>query len=231
MNDKTNNVYQARQKRVLESLKFQRKPEFFEEGRVSNIVSLKRYYGLSRSEKLILMPVFDEICFSENGDIAFARIEDMWNLFDAYTGAELIPDSMASIPIYNSAHQTLEIIVDENHHGLYDLNLKRLILPAEYDEVDCSTAFSHMWVRKGTCWGYVQKGTGRETMVDDMDMVYEADGGLFMLKGSQIFMIDERGVSDERALRRYVLSHDGRGVVRNAKYHETKYFDIYGYIL
>ena len=68
-------------------------------------------------------------------------------------------------------------------------------------------------------------------MVDDMDMVYEADGGLFMRKGFQIFMIDERGVSDERALRRYVLSHDGRGVVRNAKYHETKYFDIYGYIL
>ena len=97
--------------------------------------------------------------------------------------------------------------------------------------MDCSAAYSHLWVRKGKRWGYVNKITGEEVLVYDMDMAYEADGGLFLRTGDRIICIDERGVSDEHALRKFVISRQGRGVVRNAQYHVSVYFDIYGNII
>lgn len=231
MNDNTQTIYSRRFQQAEESLAFAIKPELFLEGGMSNIVQMKRYFGLSRGEKLLLLPVFDEMCFSEDGSAVFGRISDQWILYDSYTGQELVKQSFESKPIYHQAHSTLEIIVDDHHHGLYDINKKKLLLNTEYDAVDCSAAFSHLWVKKGQRWGFVNKETGVETLVYDMDMAYEADGGLFLRHGNIIICIDENGVNDELALRRFVLLKNGRGMVHNARYHESVFFDVYGNIL
>ena len=231
MNDNILSIFTRRCEQAKERLVYSVKPEHYKTVGDTDVVLMKKYYGLSRGGKLILLPVFDEIKFSEDGNVIFGLISNLWTMFDTYSGQELIPQSFEDLPVYNYAYRTLEIIVDNQHHGLYDVNSKRMILKPEYDDVDCSTAFSHLWVRKGRRWGFVNKTTCQETLVYDMDMAYEADGGLFLRRGQKIIHIDERGISDEQALRRFVLSHKGRGVVHNAKYHDTTYFDIYGNII
>ena len=231
MNDKILPIFERRLQKAQERLAFGMKPDVFLEGSLADVTIMKKYYGLSKYEEILLMPVFDELCLLENGSVTFGRIDDLWTIYDSRTGEELIDESFSAKPFYHQAHHTLEIVVDDQYHGLFDVNGKRQLLAAQYDEVDCSAAYSHLWVRKGKRWGYVNKITGEEVLVYDMDMAYEADGGLFLRTGNRIICIDERGVSDEHALRKFVISRQGRGVVRNAQYHVSVYFDIYGNII
>lgn len=231
MNDNILSIFTRRCEQAKERLTYSVKPERYKTIGDTDVVLMKKHYGLSRGGELILLPVFDDISISEDGSVFFGRISNLWTMYDIFSGQELVPQSFEDLPVFNYAHRTLEIIIDDEHHGLYDVNGKRMVLQPEYDDVDCSTAFSHLWVKKGRRWGYVNKATGQETLVYDMDMAYEADGGLFIRREQIILLIDERGISDEHALRRFVLAHNGRGVVRNAKYHETTYFDIYGNII
>ena len=231
MNDKILPIFERRLQKAQERLAFGMKPDVFLEGALADVTIMKKYYGLSKYEEILLMPVFDELCLLEDGSVTFGRIDDLWTIYDSRTGEELIYESFSAKPIYHQAHHTQEIVVDDQYHGLFDINGKRQLLAAQYDEVDCSSAYSHLWVRKGKRWGYVNKITGEEVLVYDMDMAYEADGGLFLRTGDRIICIDERGVSDEHALRKFVISRQGRGVVRNAQYHVSVYFDIYGNII
>jgi len=231
MNESIYNIFEQRLCKAKERLDFAMRPMISYNGPLADIVVLKKYYGLQKDDELLILPVFDEMYFSEDGSVAFGRINDLWTLYDACSGQELIEQSFVSLPVFHQAHHTLEIIVDAQHHGLYDLFGKRLLLEPNYDDVDCCSAYSHLWVKKDHRWGYVNKETRKEVLVYDMDMAYEADGGLFLRRGERILLIDEQGINDAHALRRFVLSHQGRGLVRNAKYHDSVYFDIYGNII
>ena len=100
MNNSFNHNYQIRSPRILECLKFQKKPELYQRGQMADIVTLKKYYGLSRSGKIILLPVFDEICFSDNGDIAFARISLYAANIDSTNTIAMIIDGNNTLNIF-----------------------------------------------------------------------------------------------------------------------------------
>lgn len=231
MNETIRKTYNRRVEQARERIIFHLQPELISKSVFADVVRLRKFFGMSKGKDVRLWPVFDELVLSTNGTVAFCRIDELWTFFDTQTGEEILTNSFPSLPIDHAIHHTLELVVDIHRHGLYDVRGKQLLLEAEFDDVDCSGSFSHLWVRKGGLWGYVNKKTKKETLVSDMDMAYEAEGGLFLRYGDKIICVDENGSSDIQALRRFVFNNQGRGMVHNDKYHETVYFNIYGDIL
>lgn len=224
-------TYNRRCKQALERLDFKVPVETILQGAYADIVKVRNYHGLSVSGNIMLLPVFDEIQFSEEGSLAYCRIGDLWSIYLSATGKEVMSQSTGSIPTYNSGHRTLELVANDGRKGLYDTVTRSLVLEAIYDEVSPCASYSHVWVRKGNQWGFVERATRKETLLYGMNRAYEADGGLFLRENDRIVCIDSTGNADMRALRLFVLNHHGRGSVHNDKYNETLYFDIYGNIL
>lgn len=229
------NIYERRCCKAENRLSFGIKPEIVSTNasKSSTIVKLKQYYGLANTGmSVVLLPAFDEMCFTANDELALGRIEDQWMLFDAHSGERLLEKTLPCLPTYDEAHLTLELVTEEQNRGLYDVRSRHLVIDTAYDDVDCSTQYAHLWVRRGNRWGFVEKATGRELcLVSDMQMAYQADGGFFLRYHDSIICVDERGIKDALALRHYVVAHGGRGNVYNAKYHTTVWFDVYGNIL
>lgn len=224
-------TYNRRCKQAQDRLDFKVSVETILHGTFANIVKVRKHYGLSVSGNIVLLPVFDEIQFSEEGSLAYCRIGDLWTLYVSTTGEEVMSQSIGRIPTYNSGHRTLELVANDGRKGLYDTVTRRLVLEAIYDEVSPCASYSHVWVRKGNQWGFVDRTTREETLLYGMTRAFEADGGLFLRENDRIVCIDSTGNADMRTLRLFVLHHHGRGSVHNDKYNETLYFDIYGNIL
>lgn len=224
-------TFERRSRRTRERLEFNVKHETVSQGPCADIIRLREHFGVAVSDNIVLLPVFDEVVFSDNGFLAYCRIEELWTVYNSTTGQELLEQSLQQPPVYHGDYQTLELIADEHHKGLYDISSKKLVLKAEYSDVDSCTAYSHLWVRKGDQWGFVEKATGKETLFYGIESAFEADGGLFLRKDDTILSINSDGYADDMLLRRYVLQHNGRGKVYNAKYHDTVYFDVYGNVL
>ncbi|MBP5547861.1 MAG: hypothetical protein J6X58_03080 [Bacteroidales bacterium] len=233
MNPELKKTYDRRYENAQQRLKFKEKPEIVESVSFANIACMNDRYGVITNDRIVVMPVFDEIKLSDDGVIAYCRLGDLWTLYSTIDGEEILPQSIPSLPIYDSAHQTLEIVADEHHHGLYDINSHKLVLEAEYDDVDCCTAYRYLWIKENNEWGFIEKNSKTKRTIPNTAMAYEAEHGLFIRMKEQniIICINEDGISDPMALRKYVLANGGRGTAYNAKYHETVHFDIYGNIL
>lgn len=236
MNQEILQLYKRRIENVRKWIEFGMRPEPKSGESPANsdfldVVRLKNYFGLSHGQHIRLLPAFDEVILSANGMLAYCRIANLWTMYDTNSCEEVLAQSLPERPIYHEDQNTLELVTTEKRHGLYDLIGRRMLLKPEFDDVDCCAAYSHLWVRKDSRWGYVNKETQRVTLVPDMSMAYEANGGMFLRYNDKIICIDENGSADTEALRRFVLKGRGRGEIRNAKYHETVVFNIYGDIL
>lgn len=224
-------IYRSRIGKAKERLRFGLRPKSLTTIRDSCIVKLNDFFGVKYREQLSLLPVFDEIRLSDDGALAFCRIKNLWAVFSSPSGKRVIESSLCEIPIYHSSYHTLEIIAENRLRGLYDTLNLQLLLRADYDEVGHCAQFNYIWIRKGKAWGFVNKSTHKEILIDKMDMAYKADGGLFLRSNDEIICLNTSGVNDSMALRHYVANHHGRGKVYNENYHETVIFDIYGHIL
>lgn len=235
MNQEIRQKYSRRFEQTLRRLEFLMIPQIVERGERVCVVRLKLYYGVGTNSSndavtLKILPVFDEVVLSQDETIAFCRIDQLWTLYNTSTGEEILTQSFPTLPIYYDTYNTLEL-VSNDHRGLYDIKNQRLLLETVFDDVDCCAMYSHLWVRENRLWGYVNKETGKKTLVPEMDMAYEANGGLFLRCGDNIICVNEGGFADVQSLRKFVLEGNGRGKVRNEKYHETVIFNIYGNIL
>ena len=200
-------------------------------GSFADIIMLREFYGLSKKGKTVLLPAFDEVMFSVDGKLAYCRIDDNWMVYGAEDGKEILHQSLPDIPIQYDAFGTLEVVKGKGCHGLFDLFSRTMLLEARYDEVDPCPIYSHLWVRRGEEWGFVEKASGREALFSGMTMAFEADGGLFLQRNDEVMALDSEWHFDPFALRKYVISNQGRGTAHNDKYHISVVFDVYGNIL
>ena len=223
-------TYNNRLKKTKERLAF--KVDYschYQRGNV-DLIQLKKYFGIKYNNDITILPVFDEIVLSDFCDIASCRIGDLWTIYTIDSGEEVFEHSLASLPIYYDSCQTLEIVNAEGHHGLFDIRHQELVMSPNYDEVGSCIDYDYIWVRKKSGWGFVNKLSHKEIIVDGMDMAYEADGGLFLRMNDRIICVDEDGISNPNLLRNYVVKNQGRGRVHNDKYHQSVFFDVYGII-
>ena len=101
MNDNILSIFTRRCEQAKERLTYSVKPELYKTIGDTDVVLMKKHYGLSKGGELILLPVFDEISISEDGSVFFGRISNFWTMFDMFSGQELVPQSFEDLPVYN----------------------------------------------------------------------------------------------------------------------------------
>lgn len=231
MEKETLSTFNRRKEQAAERMRFCVPTEEVAACGNARIVKQRNWYGVAYAGRVSLLPVFDEASLSEDGRLALGRILDVWQLYDATTGEPVVDMSFSVAPIFHSEYHTVEIITPDGLHGLLDTTGRKIVVRPLYDEVGINTAYPFVWVRKGSSWGFVEQESGKEVLVDGVDMVYETEQGCFFRQGNDIVSVDSKGVSTPGVLRHLVVSNNGRGCARNSKYHETVVFDVYGKIL
>jgi len=115
----------------------------------------------------------------------------LWGLMD-YDGNVLADPQFEYIEGYDPEHRLITVGEDDETLGVYSLEQKRMIIPAEYDCIDYSESFIDCEIQY-TARSRLFDYSGNEIFFQDYDSVYDSKGNLNVWKDGKAGIIDKNG--------------------------------------
>lgn len=195
------------------------------------IVRRGKLLGLVNADnKEILPTIFDDIKGPYQNHCLFLCVENKWGFYNLHENRWLLSPLFDEL-YYHDQYNTLEIITKQKH-GLYSIRLDKIIIQPQYDEVCLIDINDYIWARQEKKIIFFKTETGISISPSDVEMVYDIPHHMVVKHyNGRICCINEDGIDDRLAYRRFIIKHRGRYKFQNYKYQVNDLADIYGYVL
>lgn len=198
-----------------------------------DIEKRKNFVGLSSKSKGFILPTIYDDIIPVNSNIVCVYICDKLGFYGVNLCKWIIEpvcDNLAINDFYNS----IEIIQD-NKHGLIDIDNQRLLIAPYYDNVSINSKCNYVWVEQNGLYHYIKRSTGEMLTMPGAVDAYDTDVGedvMFIKKNNgTVECVDEKGNIAIIAFRHIMKKNHGRLKLYNSKKHSFVVIDTYGRIL
>jgi len=191
----------------------------------------------SSTDDVVLPTIFSDIRLLPAHNIACCRFPlpeadgtaDRWGLYDYEAETWLLLPRYTDYDL-NEEYRTIDVIDGEGHHGLYSLRLRRLVIPALYDDTTQWDRGEYLWVKLAGSYHFVHRDSGQHISVPEATMAFDTAEGMLVVYRGRATALNSEGYGDRRRLRQLVVQAGGRYTAFCQKYHRSITFDVYGYV-
>lgn len=195
------------------------------------IVSREQFLGINTVEdKEILPTIFDDIFFLSDFIVGI-KISNRYGFYDLDKKIWLQEPNCVSYT-QNSFYNTVEIIINDRH-GLICLDERKLLIPAQYEDVTINSMQPFLWIKEKNSYHYIEKATGKLVKMPEAIFAYDTPFKVMFIKkhNGKVECLGANGNLARLEFRKLLCSNGGRLKLQNVKYHKFEIIDIYGQIL